>query len=321
MLSQIGNLLIPVIMTPYLARVFGVKGLGINAYVITVSQYFIVFAGFGMISFGTRTIAFYRSLQFSEHVIFSNLAYIQFIATLISGIVYFFTILFFFPTNTNLYYFSMIAVLSTAFDYSWYFIGTNQMKRIAWRNLFVKITGSVLILLFVNNIHQIGLYFVINSLCIFGGNVITLKYLPRNFRKLLISKRIIKKQIFPSLKLFLPQLAMLVYASFDKILLGSTIDKYFLGIYDSSMRIIIAISTLTVSLSPIMVSKVSNLSRNNNAELIENYTRRSLTFTCYFSVPLALGLAATAPVFIPWFLTDRFEAAVSTILILILQHS
>ena len=61
---QIFILLVPLITTPYLARVLGPTGVGINAYTNSIIQYFILFGSIGVNLYGNRQIAFDRDNKF-----------------------------------------------------------------------------------------------------------------------------------------------------------------------------------------------------------------------------------------------------------------
>ena len=57
---QVFILLVPLITTPYLARVLGPTGVGINAYTNSIIQYFILFGSIGVNLYGNRQIAYVR---------------------------------------------------------------------------------------------------------------------------------------------------------------------------------------------------------------------------------------------------------------------
>lgn len=59
-LYQIFILIVPLVTTPYLARVLGPTGIGINSYTNSVIQYFILLGSVGVSLYGNRQIAFVR---------------------------------------------------------------------------------------------------------------------------------------------------------------------------------------------------------------------------------------------------------------------
>lgn len=58
---QIFVLLVPLVTIPYLARVLGPTGVGINSYTNSIMQYFIVFGSIGVDLYGNRQVAFVRN--------------------------------------------------------------------------------------------------------------------------------------------------------------------------------------------------------------------------------------------------------------------
>jgi O-antigen/teichoic acid export membrane protein len=109
---------------------------------------------------------------------------------------------------------------------------------------------------------------------------------------------------------------MLIYGSTDKLLLGTWIDKNSLGLYDSSQRIVTMLTALAISLSPIMISKLSELSRGDELGAIMHYSRKSFEFVLYLSLPVSFGIAAISPQFVPWFFGIGFQQAIPVLILL-----
>lgn len=57
---QVFVLLVPLVTIPYLARILGPTGVGINSYTNSVIQYFILFGSIGVNLYGNRQVAFIR---------------------------------------------------------------------------------------------------------------------------------------------------------------------------------------------------------------------------------------------------------------------
>ena len=58
---QVFILIIPLITTPYLSRILGPNGVGINSYTNSIIQYFILFGSIGVSLYGNRQVAFVRN--------------------------------------------------------------------------------------------------------------------------------------------------------------------------------------------------------------------------------------------------------------------
>ncbi len=51
------TILLPIITTPYVSRVLGSENLGVNSYLGSVEEYFLVFAALGTAFYGKREVA------------------------------------------------------------------------------------------------------------------------------------------------------------------------------------------------------------------------------------------------------------------------
>ena len=57
---QLLIIIIPLITTPYVARVIGAKGVGIQSYTYSIANYFVLFTMLGVNNHGNRSIAMVR---------------------------------------------------------------------------------------------------------------------------------------------------------------------------------------------------------------------------------------------------------------------
>ncbi|WP_322020520.1 oligosaccharide flippase family protein [Clostridium butyricum] len=55
-LYQVLSIIIPLITTPYIARVIGAQGVGIQSYTCSVVSYFTLFAMLGVNNYGNRVL-------------------------------------------------------------------------------------------------------------------------------------------------------------------------------------------------------------------------------------------------------------------------
>ena len=56
-LYQVLVLVLPLITTPYVSRIFGAENLGVYSYTNTIAQYFVIFAMLGLNNYGNRAVA------------------------------------------------------------------------------------------------------------------------------------------------------------------------------------------------------------------------------------------------------------------------
>ncbi|NLB43521.1 MAG: oligosaccharide flippase family protein, partial [Clostridiales bacterium] len=58
---QLLLIVLPVITTPYIARIFGADGIGTYAYTYTVANFFVLFTMLGVKNYGNRSVAAVRN--------------------------------------------------------------------------------------------------------------------------------------------------------------------------------------------------------------------------------------------------------------------
>ena len=79
-LHQIILFIFPLILTPYISRVLGVKSLGIYSFYYSISIYFSYLAMLGINIYGNRAIAQVKENDKSLKKVFTNIYVLQFIA-------------------------------------------------------------------------------------------------------------------------------------------------------------------------------------------------------------------------------------------------
>ena len=85
---QIFVLIIPLITVPYVSRVLGSEGVGINAYTNSIISYFVLFGSIGINLYGNRTIAYVRDNREKLTQTFWEIAFLRIFVIMISYVVF-----------------------------------------------------------------------------------------------------------------------------------------------------------------------------------------------------------------------------------------
>ncbi|WP_332875197.1 oligosaccharide flippase family protein [Limosilactobacillus fermentum] len=93
---QILNMILPLITGPYISRVLGPKGVGINTYTGAIVQYFVLFGGLGVVLYGNREMAYVRGNKEKMSITFWE---IQILKSCTVVIEYAFFLIYLFFTN------------------------------------------------------------------------------------------------------------------------------------------------------------------------------------------------------------------------------
>ncbi len=115
------NMLVPMIILPYISRVLGNKNIGLNTFVYSINQYFILLANLGLILYGSREIAFVKqdSKKLNEAII--DLFIIKLISSIVTLILYIFFIQFQEENLKKYMYLYFLGIISVIFDVTWIF--------------------------------------------------------------------------------------------------------------------------------------------------------------------------------------------------------
>ena len=140
----------------------------------------------------------------------------------------------------------------------------------------------------------------------FLGNLVMWPYLPKTVSKVKIKWKDIQYHIKPALALFIPQIAIQIYAVLDRSMLGALSDTAQVGLYQQSQSIVKLVLGLVTSLGVVMLPRMSNVFASGDKEKLKEHLNNSLIGVSYVSIPMAFGLASISEKFVPWFFGKGF---------------
>ncbi|WP_348658418.1 flippase [Heyndrickxia faecalis] len=303
---QVITLIVPLVTVPYISRVLGSRGIGINAYTNSIIQYFILFGTIGISLYGNRAIAYVRDDKENLSRTFWGIFTLQISTTLIAYIVF----LFFLKITgkyQNIFLLQSLFLLAAMVDVSWLFMGLEDFKKTVTRNLFVKLVGVVCIFIFVKSAEDLWKYVLILSLSQFMGQLTLWFYIPKIIKRVKIKLADVKKHLGPSLTLFLPQIAIQIYLVLNKTMLGYLSNTNEVGFFDNSDKIVKMALSIVTATGVVMLPRVANTFAKGDLSKVNDYLYLSFGFASYLSFPLMFGLMGIAEQFTPWFFGPEFS--------------
>ena len=226
-------LLTPLLTVPYISRVLGPSGVGINATTNSVITYFLLAGTVGITIYGNREIAFIREDDRKRSQTFWEIEILQIITISIAYLA--FCIFLYLQNQLKIYFFyQSFLIIAGAFDISWFFMGLEDFKKTVIRNMIVKLLSVASIFVFVKNSHDVGIYILILSLSQLLGNITLWPYLPKLVYAPKTSELRIFRHLKPSLSLFVPQVATTIYLAVNKTMLWKLDSVTASGYYDYS---------------------------------------------------------------------------------------
>lgn len=320
---QLLNIIAPLITMPYLARVLGRNGVGVASWTNSFVTYFLLIASLGIITYGSREIAYVKDNKQARQQKFWEIQIIHTIAGIFSLALYFLFLKYGVQLNGNIednqFYLILQTwvIISGILDISWYFMGMEDFKKTVLRNALVKIAMTVLIFVLVKTPNDIGNYILLLGLSQVFGNLSMWFYL---FKKISLpnwQQLDLKEHVKPIFMMFLPTIATQVYLQLNKTMLPFfTNSTDSAGFYDNADRIIKVSLALVTSVGTVMLPRMSAQFAKGQFDKMKQNITQSMDFVSVLSVPMAFGMAAIAPTAMIWFLGEQFKVVGQVIVLL-----
>lgn len=313
---QLTVIILPIILIPYISRVFEVDGIGRYSLSAAIVNYFVLFGVLGINTYGSRQISFSRDNALQLSSAFWEIFYLKLITMSIS-IVFFGIYISQFVSQDNvlLYFVQIFTLLAALIDISWFLFGLEEFKNTAMRNIAVKVVSIVLIFVFVNEKNDIWLYALITAGSTFIGQILVWRDV---FKRIYYVKPKISKLGFHlknTLLLWVPTLAIQVYSSLDKVMLGYITNEIQVGLYENSQKLVRIAATVTTALSTVILPRVANSFINNDIAQIRIVSNRSFAMISMVVFPMGLGIMSVRETLVPWFFGPGYEEIIELLCI------
>lgn len=313
---QLLVIVLPIITTPYVTRIFSSKDLGTYGYFNSIVTYFILLATLGVANYGTKEISSNRK---DIRKNFWGIYTLQLIATFLSLLLYALLCLFLPAMQNMVAYILGLSLVSKGMDISWLFQGLEDFRRITARNTTVKLLGVISIFLFVKTSGDLYLYvFLLTFFELLGQLSMWLPARPY-IGEPQFDLSFAKKHLKPVILLFLPQIAISLYVTLDRTMLGALSSTNDVGIYDQALKIINILLTLVTSLGSVMLPRVSGLLSSGDYKAVNKMHEFSFLIYNLVIFPIIAGLLVVNKDFVSFFLGKGFQAANIAIAIMVFR--
>lgn len=315
MLYQIFLIIVPLFTAPYLTRTLTSNSLGVHDYITSIVSIITTIGLLGLQSYGYRQIAYFRDDLRAVNKEFSSIFQLRLVLLLIITI-------FYLPIVCRLeyktYFLIQYALIAAQFlDISWVFIGFEDLGIVSFRNFLAKFITVIGIFIFIKNDDDLWIYFALFAFSTFFTVLSIYPMMRKHVRFQKVSMRTSIKHLLPAVKLFIPQIATLLYLQFDKVMIKQITESASQVAYYSYAEKIIHIPLAVITaLGTVMMPRFANLHSNDNKEAISQYLKKTIEFAMFLSIPMMAGLIAIAKGFIPWYLGEEYLASATAIIVL-----
>lgn len=309
-LFQLTNIFVPLITLPYLSRVLHAEGLGAYSFAYSVSYYCYLFIRLGLQNYGNRTIAFVRNDPEKLSATFFEIYATQFFMGIAMTAVYLIYCLFAAPDRVLATIFILL-VVAGSIDLTWFLYGLEEFKVTSVRDILTKIITAICIFCFVRDADDVWKYALIYSGGFLANQLVVLPLIAGRVHYVKPVWFGIKSHIAPNLVLFLPTVAVSLYKSMDKIMIGVMSSDAELGFYHSCENIIKVPLALITALGTVMLPRMSNMISNGvNDRDVKELFNKSIKFAMFMSSSICLGMMTVSKEFVPLYYGEGFEKCI-----------
>lgn len=329
LIYQLFLLIVPIAVTPYVARVLGDGGSGQYSFSFSILTYFTLFAALGFSTYAQREMAKYQGNKEKQSILFWEIFIARLIPVALSLVVYYALI------GCNVYgqayntlmQIMAINVIAIVFDIAFFYQANEEFGKMVIINIIIKTLGFISIFFFVKQYDDLWKYTLIQSLTVLLGYLALWVHLPMSIHKVSIKEIHPWRHLLPTLILFLPTIATSVYTSLDKTLIGLLVPGEIVetlengeqvvkkisdienGNYEYAEKLVKMALTVITSLGIVMIPRNTKCYSEGKIEEVEKNIYTTLKIVFLIGIPLMLGCIVIADNIIPWYLGSEYTKA------------
>lgn len=319
LIGQLVTLLVPIITTPYLARILHEEGIGIFSYSSSIITYFILIANLGFETYAQREIAKTQLDPKHQTKTFWELIILRSVTTIVSLVCLFICLgLEAFGSKYNFIIMMLsLNVVAIMFDLSFFYRGIEDFKNVAIRTILIKVLATAGIFLFVKDSNDVWIYALCTSASTLIAACMTWIGIKKHLTSIHGRHLEFKKHFLPLFILFIPTLSITIYTVSDKTMLGllSKNPDYDNGCYDQAYKInSLALTPFNVLIS-VIIPRNSHDYYSGEIDAFKKHIYWMCNVVWMLGLPMIVGFFVLSNNFSSWFFGNGYEI-VPTLLII-----
>lgn len=322
--------LLSFISFPFASQALGASAMGMYSWANTFVYYFLIISRLGIPLIAIRECAKVKDDKEALSHKVQSFFVLQLITTALSFLLL--VIIMFSAKNTlfagetwNLVFLLSVNFLVGVFSFEWVYIALDRVFYMATRALATTILGTLLIIIFVQNDHDLYLYTFFNLLATVITVTLNIMLLRKEGIRFSLKRKLDLNHLSRSL-LFVFGITFLItaYNQNDSLILGYLDDSFATtGAYAVGVRGIEIVITIITSLSSVFVIRTTRALKDNDLPAFHKIISYSTNITFFIGIPAVMfmiGFAHEIVGFIvqgsPYWTTAAINNAVLAVIIL-----
>lgn len=314
--NQAVALIVPLVLSPYVARVLSPELIGDYSYVLANSSYFVLVESLGFSLYGMLQVAENRDDKVYVSALLKEIMAAKLV--LMAGCIFVYMALFLKASNSNktLALIMVLNIVSMGIDSTWFLMGMEDFKTTTLRNIAVRIANVLLVLFLVKSEKDFLLYALIMQLSNVISYIVVIPTLNKYIVPAQMSVRHAVEHARKSIVYVIPGLINTIFSSADKTVLGALADSYEVGVYEQASKICTLCGTVINSVSNVLLPRITYLNKNKSVDEAKTLLFKTLQGATIVSIAVAAGIICVAEEFIPFFFGKGYEKSVVLLKIL-----
>lgn len=302
LLLNLFNVIVPIIIGPYVARKLGSDLLGTVNFAQSINGYFYIFASFGIYNYGLREISRKRENEKEVRQTFTSLFIFTIITNTVIGIGYLIFV--------NIKYggqdvATAAIILSGIFLFNifyteWVNEGLENYDFISIKTICVRIAYLILLFIMVREAKDWKNYVFLLVFSIAANNVLSFIHIKRRI-KFDFSNIELRKHIKPMFFVVILSNANILYTQLDRIMLGEFVSKSSVSYYVMAQNVVTIVNSIALTIITVSLPRLSNYLSNNREEEYLYLVNKLGKYLFYFLFPMSIGISVLGKEIMPFY--------------------
>ncbi|MBP3227872.1 MAG: oligosaccharide flippase family protein [Bacteroidaceae bacterium] len=276
MALQGANLLVPVIIIPYLMMTLGAAGYGRVGFALSAAQYLIIIVDFGFNLSATKSAALAKGDRRRLTELFWSVVWVKSLL-LVASLAVLVAVMMLVPqfaTYRLAVWMTVPQIVGHTFTFTWLFQGIGKVRTMSVINILCKVAMLPLVLWLVRGPEDYALAAFLQASVFLLAAVLTGVWLYRLHvvGRPVVSRATMRREAADSFPLFLSQTSTSVYTQLFAVILGLFCTEAEVGSYTAAERIMRALCFLVYQpLSQAFFPQISALSERMRGEALKKF--------------------------------------------------
>lgn len=288
---NIFNLLVPLLVTPYISGLLTKEYLGMYNNAMAQFQVFLIVGAFGIYNYGVREISRVRNDKVKLNKLFTSLFLIGMIANILVIVFYVIYFLNASQSSTEMYVYMImiVQIVGNIFYIEFINEANENYAFITKKTIIIRICYLVSMFIFVRDKYDVINYAIIVSITVLANNFASYLYLRRNVKFDFKELKIMNHMIPLIIALVLTNTELL-YSQLDRIMLGHYVSNIAVTEYVQPYTLVQMVASIPLSLISVAIPRLSMYVGERKYEEFTKVLNNTTNIFMVMIVPISFGL-------------------------------